>query len=258
MIEKPFYEISIRASICFFDIQVNNVSLISMNVKGQVSFPLPLNYLILESGLQEISVRIAPTLGDIILDEDTNFSCELKLFNSDDKAQPIETVAKYEIDKAILKTGIPVIEHKIKFNAKVPYKLLAWQNSIDLETVSNVRGLVEGFYKKINLLIATKQYDAFIELLSEREKNMTVSMYLSNEESKNRMNGLIEDFENGFKLAPLSFDDFLIYFSDNRVVKIVKKDMDSALRFFNKDTGEEMSLDVLFQMKQDSKELSII
>jgi len=258
MIEKPFYKISISASTCFFDVQINNVSLLSMNVKGQLPITVPINYLILESGLQELSVKIMPTLGDAIIDEDANFSLILQLFDSENVFQCIENVEKYEIDKDKLKMGLPVIEHKIRFKAEMPYKLSAWQNSIDLKTISNVREQIETFYNKIDSLIATKQYDAFIELMSERERNMAISMYLTDGESKSRMDGLIQDFEDGFKLMSLSMDDFLIYYANDRVVKIVKKDLDSAIRFFSKETGEEMALDMLFHIKQDSKELSII
>lgn len=258
MIQKPFYKISIKASTCFFDIQVNNVSLLSMDIKGQLPITVPLNYLILESGLQELSVKIMPNVGDTTISEDTKFSFILQLFNAENNFEHIKDVASYELDKDMLKSGLPVIEHTIKFNADMPYKLSAWQNSIDLKTISNIRERIKVFCKKIETLISTKQYDEFISLMNEKEKNTVISMYLSNAVSKKRMNDLVKDFEDGFKMTPLSVDDFLIYYADNKVVKPVKKDMDSSIRFYNKKTEEEMTLDVLFHLKHENGELSII
>jgi hypothetical protein len=258
MIEKPFYKISIKASTCFFDVQVNNVSLLSMDINGRLPITVPLNYLILESGLQELSVRIMPNVGNTTINKEAKFSFILQLFDVENNFERIKDVASYELDQDMLKSGLPVMEHKIKFNADMPYKLSAWQNSIDLKTIQNIRERVEVFCKKIDSLISTKQYDEFIRLMSEREKNMAISMYLSDAASKTRMNDLVKDFEDGFKMQPLSVDDFLIYYADNKVVRIVKKDMDSAIRFFNKETEEEMTLDFLFHLQPGKTELSII
>jgi len=258
MIEKPFYKISIDAAACFFDVQINNVSLLSMDINGQLSVTVPANYLILESGLQELSVRVMPNIGDITLSEDAEFVLKLQLFDSDNLSESIDNVASYGIDKDKLKTGIPLFEHRIKFKAEMPYTLSAWQNSVDLKTIENLREQVEMFHQKIDSLISTRRYDEFVRLLSEREENIAISLYLSDAESKSRMKGLVEDLENGFKLTALSMDDVLIYYADNKVVKIVKRDMDSAIRFFNKETEEEMTLDMLFHLKEGSDELSII
>jgi len=258
MTEKPFYKISMKASSCFFDVQINNVSLFSMNVKGQLPITLPLNYLILESGLQDLSVKIMPNIGDTTINEEADFLLQLQLFDSENMIQCIKNVASYEIDKGKLKVGIPVLEQKIKFNAEMPYKLSAWQNSVDLKAISNVREQVQNLFQKIDLLISSKRYDEIIKLMSEREKNMAISMYLTEGESKSRMEGLIQDFKDGFNLMPLSIDDFLIYYADGKVAKIAKKDLGSAIRFFNKKTGEEMTLSFLFHIKQDNNELSII
>ena len=257
--EKAFYMINYKAVACFFDIQINEVSICSMNMDKQLTTTIPINYLILESGLQKVSVKLLPILGESLLNEETDFSMKIQLFEVEPSFRHKEDILEYQIslENEEIKS-LPVLIYETSFNADVPFRLTAWQNSLDLRDISNLNELVDKIYKKITSTINEKQYDKFIEMLYEREENMSKSLYLSSKEKEDRMQELIADFENGFKLIPLSEDDSIQFYNKGKVIRLIKRDGESAIRFFSEETGEEMTLEILFHLKDGATELSII
>lgn len=56
--------IDFSASACLFEIRINDYPVIHMNVEGQAASIVPINYAILKSGIQTVSVAILPNIGD--------------------------------------------------------------------------------------------------------------------------------------------------------------------------------------------------
>jgi len=146
-----------------------------------------------------------------------------------------------------------VYEHTAYFDAEVPYQITAWQNSVDLNSVENLREKVEAAYKKLCDMITQKQYDAFMDCVRERENRVAVSMYLDKESRKEIMESLIA----GFEPIPFSGTETMNLYADGKLVCLTAEDGNSALRFFNKKTGEEMILDIMFHLKKGDTELSV-
>jgi hypothetical protein len=231
-----------------------------LNVESYIAIRIPINYLILGSGVQHLSVTVLPILGKTALDENVDFSMTLQLYEDTGKSLDIvEDILEYRIPEDTNKLYLPIVEHQTTFNASVPYKLNVWQNSVDLSGYQNIRNLIDYIYKKIEFFMDTKRYNEFIAMMKEREDNMCISLYISPEESQGRMQRLVDDFNNGFKMVPFSPADVVIlYYAQGKVIKLVKKDLKPAFRFANDKTEEEMGLEILFHLKQGSKDLSII
>lgn len=252
----PYYIINFNASNCFFEIRVNDVPLICLNLEGQASTILPINHLIPESGKQLADFTILPTLGKLKLSENASFSATLQLYDVEGGFKLVEERNLYKTQE--IQTDLPSIKYKCDFDASVPYKIASWQNSTDLKDVDNLRSMVDQAYKKLEKLINAKQYTLFTENLKTREENICKSMYLSDSEKSGRMSGLIEDFKNGFTVIPSSPENVLVLFGYGKLVALRTTKGESALRLYNSETKQEMSLEVMFHLEKGSNELTII
>ncbi|MFZ4398510.1 MAG: hypothetical protein ACOYO1_00635 [Bacteroidales bacterium] len=252
----PYYVIDFNAAACFFEIRINDVPVESMNIKGQLSTISPINHLILESGKQVVDFIILPTLDNLTLNEKVEFSASIDLYDVEGAFKLFEKNDLFEISDP--PTGLPFIKHKSDFLAKVPYKISSWQNSTNLNDVEDLRKLVDKAYKRIENLINAKQYNIISELFKQRENNTCISMYLSEEEKSKRINGLIDDFQNGFVVVPTSPEDIMFIYGYGKLVSLKQKNGDSALHLKNDKTGEEMTLEIMFHLEKGKQELSII
>ena len=147
MTKQPFYRLQFKATACYLDIYVNNVPLFSMEVNHRISTTLPINYLIPERGLQQLSVKIRPLSGETFLHEEADFSMKVQLYDVEHSMQYIEDILEYQIPAEVDKTSLPIIEYETSFDAAVPYQIAAWQNSVDLRDIPNLKELVDDIYK---------------------------------------------------------------------------------------------------------------
>jgi len=83
-------------------------------------------------------------------------------------------------------------------------------------------------------------------------------MYFNPTESSNRIENLIKDFKNGFKIMPIPKDTVLLICALGKTAILKKPDGDSALYAYNEKTEEELYVDVMFHQKKGAKTLSII
>jgi len=251
---KPFYRIDFKAGACFFDIKVNDIPVFSTNMERYFSMTIPVNYLILESGKQQLSVTVLPNTGETVFDENISFAMTLQLYeDTGNSLEHVEDILEYRIpcdrEKAI--------EYQTIFDAAVPYQISAWQSSVDLNTVENLREKAETAYRKLGEMITNRQYDEFIHCLQDQEKRMAVSMYFDEKSSKERMDRLIKDFKEGFELVPLSGDETMHIYAGGKLVCLKTKNGESALQFLKKETGEEMEVGIFLHLKKGDTALSV-
>jgi len=256
---KPYYVIDLRAVDCKIDIRINDVSVLSMTVDGQTATMLPINNAIVKSGKQQVSHNILPLSGKTTLEDTVNFSASVWLYDAGgDLIEKKEEISKFTMPEN--KTGFPLPAYKGEdvFYAEIPYKLNAWQNSQDLTKVEKLRELVDAAYRKTEELINNAQYNQLANMLQKREDNIAISLYLSESEKKGRMLDLIDIMETGFKNIPISEEDTMVIYGNDKLVALRKEDGKSALLLKNKYTGEELNLEIQFHLEQDNNELTII
>jgi hypothetical protein len=255
-IKEPFYVIDFSVVRCKFEIQINNVEVLTMNVNGQMASNIQCNHLILESGVQQLDIIVYPRAGDSGFDAESAFSFKLMLYDSDNEFKLIEdNIVGWKMSDND-KTQ-DVCRHTVSFRAQVPYQIDAWQNSADLNTVENLRQKVETAYQKLGEMISQKQYDAFKSMMQVREKRIAASLYLDEADMRKRTDELIEDL-NDFELVPLSGAETMHIYADGRLVCLKNEDGESALRLRNiKETDEEMYIEVFFHLKKGNTELTV-
>lgn len=258
ILQEPYYVIEFSASAVMFEIRINDVPLLILNVEGQASTIVPMNYLILESGKQQLNITVLPVLGEMKFIQNSSFRATVKLYDVVNGFRFIEESIKYKTPDIEEDKPIPVFNYQDIFYVEIPYKLVAWQNSKKLSEIEDLRQKVDEQYKIIENIIKNHQFNTLRNILAKRENNMAISMYLSEDEKKSRLNDFIHDVENGFKIVPHTIEDQLMIYGNKKLVSLRKKDGSSALLLSNDETEEELNLDLTFHLEQGNNELTII
>ncbi|MFW0714712.1 hypothetical protein [Pedobacter sp. N23S346] len=255
--KQPYYMIDFSASACFFEIRVNDYPVIHMNVEGQVASNIPINYAILKSGTQFISVTILPNLGDLELHPKSEVKFNIKLFDCANDFVFNQQFGDYK-SEIVGEKKIPLLKYVNSFKAEVPYQLDAWQNGKDLKNINHCREKLELAYRKSARIIKDGRFDDYNKLISKREENVAVSMYLSKGESRARFTELIADFKSGFNISPIPKDSLMFLCADNKVAFLKKVNGESALYLENSETQEELMLDISFYIPEGREEFEVI
>ncbi|MDR2145642.1 MAG: hypothetical protein LBE91_04175 [Tannerella sp.] len=257
---KPYYAIDFNVVACGIDIRVNDISVFTIVVEGQMASAIPVNQAILETGKQQITYHIQPLPGETALHAEAKFTAAVWLYDaSNDYIEKVEELpgTSFVFPENATDTPLPSFKGETVFDAEVPYRFAAWKNSADLHAVPNLRQKLETAYRNLGEMINKKQYDAFKNLMREKEKRMAASMYLNEQESEERMSRLIEYFESGLQLIPLSGNETICFYANGKLVGLKTEDGSSALRFEDKETGDKLSVEILFHLKEGDAELTV-
>lgn len=261
--KEPYYTIELTAVACKFEILVNDVSVASFEVDGQLSPNVPINYAIYKSGKQNITVNILPLKGQKYLSPSTEFSYTVKLFDvTNDEFTFIEENSSHTFEKLKADEMRSQLSHSGQFSADIPYQMTHWENSRDLLSISKdkdyISNKLNAAYKEIVSLLKTKQYDLFYDKIKYRERNMAVSMYLSKEEVNARINSLIEDLDEGFVVTDLPVDRVLKIYGKGKLATYKKFNGEPALVLSNPKTSEEIMLEFMFHIPETKEEFEVI
>lgn len=255
---KPYYLIEFSAAACLFEIRVNDIPVMTLELPGQASTIAPVNFAILNSGNQTFSARILPLPGNITLDANASLSYQLKLYDISQGFDYKETLLTYTFPKVDGEKRLPVLQKADQFIATVPYLLKGWTDGENLNDVDDVKDKLVRAYQKITGYIRNKNYDSFRQALANREEIMSTSMYLNREKPSKRIDNLIRDFENGFELIPFANDLVIQYYAGGKVVALRRLNGDHAICAQNWEKEEEILLDLAFYIPEGKSEFEVI
>jgi hypothetical protein len=249
-IQEPYYVVNFNAKACLFELFLNNVPLFRLDVQGMTGTEFPMNNLILSSGKQQLSVKVMPCLGETTFRKGSAFSTKIVLFDVVDGFKLIKEEQEHEMP-SMSENMPPIYAYTTVFEANVPYRLQAWQNSKDLSEIESLKSLILEEYDRIKYIVENKIYDALKAIVAQREQNAAISMYLSEEQSARRINKLIYNLENGFRLVPLSGSEVLHLYADGKLAALRTMDGNIALWFEHTESKERFSLDLFFHLPDD-------
>lgn len=253
---RPFYSVYFNARMCHMKISVNGIPLLNMEVDGQCSSRYPFNNLLLASGLATIRYEARPLRRELRLHPDAYLNCKVELYDLDSKHEPLLSMASYETQKD---TVIPYMLHKDTFRVDVPYNLIGWRQSVKLDQFKDqLKPMVLRKYNSIISMMRNHNFSLYKNAFKEREDIMGVCYYLSENEKQERMKAVEDAIMNSSGILPLSNTDMLEFAADDRLVRLIKRDRDSALRLRNDVEETETAIDMWLHMKRGSKELTII
>lgn len=255
---EPYYMIRFSAGCCMFQIRINDIPVITLDLSGQAASMVPANFSILESGKQVVTATMLPHSGQLVLDPAAKLEFEVKLYDVEREFVFKEQVAGHKFSPVDPEKKLPVERYRTEFLASVPYSLKGWQNGILLKDVEDVDLKLRSAYNKIASLIDNGHYDRFREVIANRENIMITSMYLDQPQSAARIEGLIGDFQTGFKVVPLAPQAVLQIYADGKTAALKKLNGEPALYLLNEETKEELMLDLMFYIPAGKTEFEVI
>ena len=254
---KPYYIVEFSASACLFEIRVNDVPVMTLEIPGQASSMTPVNFAILNSGQQTITAAVLPIPGTSILDENAKLRYELKLYDVNIGYKFKQSLMKFEFPAVDVQKKQTVQQKSDTFYAEVPYRLKGWANGRNLNEVKDVKDKLAKAYQRIAGYIRNKRYGELKQALQNREIIMTTSMYLD-QPVGSRVDSMIRDFENGFELIPFPGDLSIRYYAGGKMAALRRLNGDHAICAQNQEQEEEVLLDLAFYIPEGKDEFEVI
>lgn len=259
MIYEPYYTLDFSVAACNFEILINDIPVLTMEVGGQISSNVPVNYAIYNSGEQFVKAIIKPLSGQQNLDPEASLRFNVRLYDvANNEFKHIKDFPETAVQKVEENQKIPLLTTSTEFTAEITYSLTKWTDGENLEDVANFKEKLITAYDKLADLLKEEKYSEFAEKIKVREKNMATSMYLSSSESNARINGLIDDAKNGFKVMPFPKDTILRFYGYGKLATFKKLNGEPAFYLFNNETKEELMIDQMFYIPKGKTEPEII
>ncbi|MCF6350558.1 MAG: hypothetical protein L3J23_05945 [Flavobacteriaceae bacterium] len=247
--EETHYGVRIRSANCNFEILINdkkvfqtNTSEVGLVINGAYA---PINYGILKSGLQQITIRMLrpvidskteikePTLANAQLD------VEIVADDFTDGGPNGEyTIYEWESPKEvkfIKSEGIEMpyftqpeltfFEHKDSFKADIPYTIVGWSESVNLYTTDpeKLKKLTEEVltvFKELQQDFQNKKREKLANTFYNHEKRMAQQIYHSKEDVKKQWENYFKGYQHqDFKMMPL-INFKLVFYGNGKMVTL--------------------------------------
>lgn len=254
---QPYYQLDFSALLCRFEIKVNDMEILTMNVDGQTSTDIPINAAIFGSGLQKIEVKGFP------LDGTKNMHVEAyiryKVIEQEVSTGKFIFVKDFEKHQTpTVKEGAPYIYHTSNFTAEVPYALEGWNNLHNIQDLkTEIRPVLIAAYQKIIQKAKEGNYKPLIDAIKVVETRNAKNMYLNEQDTNDRIKSILDNVADGFKIKDLSKELVLSYAADGRLVRFIRLDGKGAFVLENYKTGEELVLDFWFCLPARSQYFTV-
>jgi|GEM_PF-353798 hypothetical protein len=256
---QPYYQVDFSAAYCLFEIRVNDVLVFTLNLEGQTSTMVPINSAILQSGKQQIAIKILPLAGQKTLHPSAQFSYNIKVFDAANHLNFKEQLpGEYAVEKVDPTKKQSFLAHTTNFNAEVPYSIAAYQTATDLGSVGGMKEKLQSAFQQLAKLIAKGDLEQIRKLIANRENIAATTMYLSKEESEDRITGMLGNLKSGFKLEPIPENAMLKIFGNRKLVTLIRPDGSPALLLKNDKVNEELGLEFTFYIPEGKNNLEII
>jgi len=251
---KPYYLVDFDMSICNFEILINDLLAFKSMDGGSLSSHYPINHLILESGIQEISIKIFPLKTETTLRKDAYLKIKVHSYNSATQNYEDLNQAFIYQTPSFTEKQYPIIVKKATFNAVVPFSIEGWKSSIELDDSYNDDILK--FYQKIYKLANTNKEQLF-NLFNKKFVEVDKALYL-NQNNKREWNNLFNKLsKENFILQPFPSKINTKIYANKKIAEVTNINGDSILSYRNIN-DEEFNLPFLIHKKNDSTDFEII
>lgn len=244
---QPVYYAKYGNRGCLFELWINDMltdELTRPRTIGETSTTI--NPAILKSGKQTFTVRLYPFPGETSITNENPFRLEIGYIDFAIEANENEirpwNVAFTLPPVEVPDEGLPYIELTGEFEATVPYQVKGCSDCIDLRTLPDIEERVVKEYKYVRELIALKNTKELREYFAERDYELGITLYESNDAADNYWNKHVRSkLEKYTKEELQPIEDYRLVFSGNgRSVALrskKKKGKPSALLFIKQENG---------------------
>ncbi len=256
-VRQPYYQLDLSALLCRFEIKVNDMEILTMNVDGQTSTDIPINAAILGSGLQKIEVKGFPLDGTKIMNTEAYIRYKvMEQEVSTGKFIFVKDFEKYQTPP--FKEGMPFIFHTSNFMAEVPYELEGWNNLHNIQDLkSDIKPALTTAYKKIIEKAKEGDFKSLVDAIKTVEIRNAKTMYLDEHDTNDRIKSILDNVADDFKINDLPKELVLTYAANGKLVRFIRPDGKSAFVMENYKTGEELVLDFWFCLPNSSRDFTV-
>lgn len=245
--EETHYGVRIQSANCNFEILINDKKIFQTrkNEKGLVinGAYAPINYGILKSGKQQLTLRMLPPVMDrkTEIKYPTLGNAQLNIEIVADDFMEGESTGEYSIfewespkemkyvkpnNKEIpyfTQPDLPIFEHTDTFEVEVPYNVIGWSKSVNLFTNDDdeLKALTEEavkVYEELRLNFQNGKKNKIANFIYEAEKLTAQQIYYSKKDVEEQWNNYFEDNKNKeFTMMPI--ENFrLVFYGNGRMI----------------------------------------
>lgn len=253
---EPYYLVDFDMSICNFEILINDVPAFRNTDGGSINSHVPINQLILASGVQKIAIRILPLKGEMVLRKDSFLKIKVHFFDaSTGNYDDLYEVFRYETPVFKEVENIAIEEHST-FRAEVPYRLDGWSHSQPVDDVDEVKVPAKSFLKKIHQFAVTDP-DSLFGLFGRKFSEVDKSLYLNDDNKEEWSNLLAQLKKENFILQPFPAETVVRLYGNKRVFEIVRPNGASIISYKN-EVNDEFELPIYICHKGGNMDFEII
>lgn len=269
---KPYHSIYVRGAKCQYSIWIDDILIFNFRGEkddGGPSGDLPINNVLLKSGIHTVTARIYPSYNEKSLD----FMSEVQLNYNLREVENIKEVEQglfivnasdvaslSNADKGL--EGMPYFGVSRRFYAEVPFEQTGWSQSVDLRAYAedSLKREIRLAYEKIHHLMETKELESLRKMYLSLMDLRAVSFYLDQEEKEAEWDYISKLVTNSnYRLSPLPQKAFLHFYAGGKLITLLDKDYNGIIRFENRqDPRNVIILDFKFHKKKYDKEFEVI
>lgn len=258
-LKKPYYEVYLSNNLCNFQLKINDMHAITFTHNGAVAFNQPINHLILESGLQDLEIKITPPKGQMFLNRKSKIEIKVQVCEVEDMGYDERKIIYTYVSPPISSDIAPFIKHSIDFSAEVPYKLNGWKDSVTLKDIPDLKSKLIQWYKMMYSVIEQKDIVKYKELHKKMYYEDSLSIYNNNfgTEDVNEVKSYIDNAD--FQLMPFVEDNlFIEFFGNGKVVRLINPNNEPAIYLNNTPEKSKYEFGFFLQYSKENSSFEII
>lgn len=255
--KEPYFLVEFNSSIVNFEIYINDMPAFTHHSGGAIFSQVPINQFIVESGKQNIKIKIFPLKGNDVFKEDAFI--KIKVFCYDSFTNNYESILErftYETPDFTGKT-IPYFETVSNFDVEVPYRLLGWIGSVEFKDIIDSNKIIE-FYKNIYTFFNNENISELMKSQVQKFNEIDTALYLSEDNNRELSNLILKLKKEQFVLRQFPISTKIQYFGYGKVLSLVDENNLPIIYYRNEDTNEDFSFPILIHKKDVSGSFEII
>ncbi|MCM8863441.1 hypothetical protein [Tenacibaculum finnmarkense] len=266
---RPVYSCQVNKNNCRLILEVEGSTDSRFIENNGESMMLPLNPLLIKSGLQKIIVKIYPFEGQEYIDAGANVG--LTFYNAPDKDSNLtdyKKIATFSLPKNIGEQKLPYYESVIEFDVTVPFNYSKeLKESQNLKNITDIESKVVDKYRFLRNLGIDSDDASFKKELSHGNMRYINNMYSTSlSDIEGVVNGISALCEHRLKSKTIqSIENYDIeYYANGKMVALLQKNFNPILytkgSWLNSEgelTSAEVGQRVFLYMPKDSNELKL-
>lgn len=239
-----------ESNLCSYDVRVNDLHALSVRGEESLSFNIPLNNMIIESGNMLFTIKILTF--PIDSKQKSFFSIKIEHYELDVDKNEILDGPNEVMSYLHSPNSSNIIERLIKVD--VPYRLKTYTEA---EQLSNRRDLIRIVTDSVNhfrQMIKQGNYEEFLDCLKTHDDNIANSLYwqLSKEDSEFRIQEFKELMMAGYNFKVVKNLSLPSFYGYGKLIRYEDKNGESAIVMQNESTGDEYPMDLYLYLPQGS------